>query len=228
MQPSVGSTEQGGAGLPAIPDGVRDAAREAPDHWFGMVDPAWTGEGPPPGWAVIGEWRSGVSGEIEEYRANDDYRPSPQMLGWPEPADPVDAAVQAAVTGYGQVDEAVAALAVAEVTVLRAPEGGAVVVAGDSGQPVVPVFTSPTRQPLRGTAAHEDVSAVELARRLAGSGVALAVNPASEARLVVDADAVLDAHRNATAPNGHPRQDDEVATRLSRRPVESYAEERTL
>ncbi len=46
-----------------------------------------------------------MNGEIEEWRANEDYRPSPTALGWPEPTDDVDEAVQRASTGYGPVDE---------------------------------------------------------------------------------------------------------------------------
>ncbi|WP_443051418.1 type VII secretion system-associated protein, partial [Streptomyces sp. JV184] len=102
-----------------MPDHIREAAREAPDHWIGVVDPAWTDAAPPPPSALAGEWRSGRDGDVVEWHANDDYRPSPLALGWPEPTDTVDAAVQLAVTGYGSLDDAVEALAGAEVMVLR-------------------------------------------------------------------------------------------------------------
>ncbi|GHH80334.1 hypothetical protein GCM10018793_35270 [Streptomyces sulfonofaciens] len=178
---------------PRVPDDIREAARLAPDHWLGAVDPGWTGDEPPPDWALIGEWRSGPTGQVEEWRPNDDYRPSPRMLGWPEPSDPVDAAVQLAATGYGPRQDAVRALAAAEVTVLRAPDGGPLVATGPEGTPVVPVFTSVPHQPFARGLAHEAVAAGELAHRCAGDGTALSVNPAGPATLVVGADEVLGA-----------------------------------
>ena len=69
--------------LPPVPDDIREAARLAPDHWLGVVDPMWYGEGKPPEWAMTGRWRSGLDGEIVEWEDNPDYRPSPRALGWP-------------------------------------------------------------------------------------------------------------------------------------------------
>jgi hypothetical protein len=95
-------TEGAGETMPPVPDSVREAARMAPDHWLGMVDPAWNGEDELPPWAMIGQWRE-----------NEDYRPSPSALGWPKPTDDVDAAMQLAATGYGPgeaVTDALAAL----------------------------------------------------------------------------------------------------------------------
>lgn len=85
--------------MPPVPTEIRKAGRLAPDPWLGMVDPAWQGEDEPPHWAVVGQWRSGSAGEIEEWRPNEEYRPSPQPLGRPAPSDPVDEAVQRAATG---------------------------------------------------------------------------------------------------------------------------------
>lgn len=189
---------------PPLPDDVREAARLAPDHWLGAVDPGWRGEGPPPRWAVIGEWRSGASGEVEEWLPNDGYRPSPSALGWPEPTDPVDAAVQLAVTGYGPEEDAVRALASARVTVLRAPGGEPLVVAGPDGSPALPVFTSAAHEAFAGALAHDTVPAAELARLLGPDGVPLSVNPAGPARLVVTAGAVLDALTAAVSPSPVP------------------------
>ncbi|MGW5120569.1 type VII secretion system-associated protein, partial [Streptomyces noursei] len=83
-----------GEEMPVPPPEVVEAAREAPDHWLAMVDLTWVGEGAPPLWAVIGQWRSGPDGTIVEWRDNPEYRPSPQMLEWADPTDPVDRAVQ--------------------------------------------------------------------------------------------------------------------------------------
>ncbi|OSP43985.1 hypothetical protein B7767_07315, partial [Streptomyces sp. 13-12-16] len=110
--------------LPPVPDDIREAGRLAPDHWLGVVDPMWSGEGKPPEWAMTGRWRSGLDGEIVEWEDNPDYRPSPRALGWPEPEDEVDRAVQLASTGYGPGEAVPAALAGREVAVLTAPGGG--------------------------------------------------------------------------------------------------------
>ncbi|MER6496070.1 type VII secretion system-associated protein [Streptomyces griseorubiginosus] len=188
------SSEEGRASqlppnAPPLPEDVREAARLAPDHWLGVVDPGWRGEGPPPHWAVVGEWRSGLSGEVEEWQPNEEYRPSPVSLGWPEPTDPVDAAVQAAVTGYAPVAEAVRALAGAEVSFLRTRDGVPQQLTSPDGTATVPVFTSDAHQPFALSLTHATLPATALA----AYGVTLTVNPAGPACLVVTAEEVLEA-----------------------------------
>ncbi|MFD5401684.1 type VII secretion system-associated protein [Streptomyces griseorubiginosus] len=194
------SSEEGRASqlppnAPPLPEDVREAARLAPDHWLGVVDPGWRGEGPPPHWAVVGEWRSGLSGEVEEWQPNEEYRPSPASLGWPEPTDPVDAAVQAAVTGYAPVAEAVRALAGAEVGFLRTRDGVPQQLTSPDGTPTVPVFTSDAHQPFALSLTHATLPATALAAH----GVTLTVNPAGPACLVVTAEEVLEAAAAAAA-----------------------------
>ncbi|MFI1411728.1 type VII secretion system-associated protein [Streptomyces sp. NPDC020707] len=176
---------------PEIPEAVRAAARQAPGHWIGVTDPEWTEESAPPEWAVLGEWQSDESGGVGEYRANPAYRPSAQMLGWPEPTDPVDAAAQRAATGYGSVDEALAALAEAEVTVVRAPDGGPLTATGQDGTPVVLVFTSAAHEFMSPVLRHGRLPARQLARSLDGSGTRLMVNAGAAAPLLVPADSLL-------------------------------------
>ncbi|MFH9584542.1 type VII secretion system-associated protein [Streptomyces luteogriseus] len=176
---------------PAVPDAVRAAARRAPGHWIGMVDPEWTEERTPPQWAVLGEWRSDESGDVGEYRANPAYRPSARMLGWPEATDPVDAAAQRAATGYGSVDEAVAALAEAEISVPRGPDGGPLTADGRDGAPVVLLFTSEAHAFMSAALRHDTLPAAELARSLSGSGTLLMVNAGAAAPLLVPADSLL-------------------------------------
>ncbi|MEU6763287.1 type VII secretion system-associated protein [Streptomyces sp. NPDC046853] len=176
---------------PEIPEAVRAAARRAPGHWIGVVDPEWTDERTPPEWAVLGEWQSDESGGVGDYRANPAYRPSAGVLGWPEPTDPVDAAAQRAATGYGSVEEALAALAVAELTVVRGPDGGPLRAAGRDGAPVVLAFTSPAHEFMSAALAHDMLPARELARTLSGSGTWLSVNAGAAAPLLVPADRLL-------------------------------------
>ncbi|MFG2652056.1 type VII secretion system-associated protein [Streptomyces sp. NPDC048436] len=188
--PPVVSGESGVT--PEIPEAVRAAARQAPGHWIGVVDPEWTEERTPPEWAVLGEWRSDEGGGVGDYRANPAYRPSARMLGWPEPTDPVDAAAQRAATGYGSVDEALAALAEVEITVVRGPDGGPLMAAGRDGEPVVLSFTSPAHEFMSMALRHDTVLARELARSLSGSGALLMVNAGAVAPLLVPADRLLD------------------------------------
>ncbi|MCS0599785.1 type VII secretion system-associated protein [Streptomyces sp. LP11] len=187
---------------PEIPEAVRDAARRAPGHWIGVVDPEWDGRETPPEWAVVGEWQSDESGGVGDYRANPAYRPSARALGWPEPTDPVDAAAQRAATGYGPADAALAALAEAEVTVVRGPDGAPLIAAGREGAPVVLLFTAPAHAFLSETLHHDTLLARELARTLSGSGSLLMVNAGAVAPLLVPSDAVLEAPGTADAGTG--------------------------
>ncbi|WP_369275080.1 type VII secretion system-associated protein [Streptomyces sp. R11] len=184
---------------PEIPEAVQAAARQAPGHWIGVVDPEWTDERTPPEWAVLGEWQSDESGSVGDYRANPAYRPSARILGWPEPTDPVDAAAQRAATGYGSVDEALAALAEADITVVRGPDGGPLTAAGRDGAPVVLLFTSPVHEFMSAALRHDTLPARELARSLTGSGTLLMVNAGAAAPLLVPADSLLGPERGPGA-----------------------------
>ncbi|MBD2834281.1 type VII secretion system-associated protein [Streptomyces pratensis] len=164
-----------------IPEAVRAAARRAPGHWVGVVDPEWTEERTPAEWAVLGEWQSDASGRVGEYRANPAYRPSARVLGWPEPTDPVDAAAQRAATGYGSVEEALAVLAEAEITVVRGPDGGPLTAAGRDGAPVVLLFTSPAHEFMSSALHHDRLPVQELARSLKDPGTLLMVNAGAAA-----------------------------------------------
>ncbi|MFD7967177.1 type VII secretion system-associated protein [Streptomyces clavifer] len=164
---------ESGAGTPAVtpmdpapPEEFVRAARLAPDHWLYLSDPAWQGEGPPPEWAVVGQWRSDSEGEIVEWEDNEDYRPSPEAMGWPEPADDVDRAIQLATTGYGPVEDVTAALARAEVAVLVTAGGEPVSASAPDGTAVVPVFTSPRHLQGVGRLGFEQLPVVDLLGRI--------------------------------------------------------------
>ncbi|MFE1508573.1 type VII secretion system-associated protein [Streptomyces sp. NPDC058726] len=186
--------------LPPVPDDIREAGRLAPDHWLGVVDPMWSGEGKPPEWAMTGRWRSGRDGEIVEWEENPGYRPSPRALGWPEPEDEVDRAVQLASTGYGPGEAVPAALVGREVAVLTAPGGhGPVSASAADGMPVVPVFTSSVFLHTAGRFAFELVGARDLVARVP-EGHALYLNPSAVVSMLLDPDAVRDALRDGAAP----------------------------
>ncbi|MGW2213075.1 type VII secretion system-associated protein [Streptomyces sp. NPDC001781] len=177
---------------PPVPEEIEEAARLAPDHWLGMVDPAWAGEGEPPDWAVVGRWRSGQDGDIEEWRPNEEYRPSPQALGWSAPTDPVDEAVQLAATGYGPGEAVPRTLAVAEVAVMLAPGGVPLSATSPDGAAVVPVFTSPTYLHTAGRFGYELAPVHELVDRIP-EGHVLYLNPSGPVGMAVETDALRQA-----------------------------------
>ncbi|AYN43221.1 SseB family protein [Streptomyces dangxiongensis] len=174
---------------PEIPAELRAAARRAPDHWLGMVDPEWTGDGPPPSWAVRGEWRSDAAGEIVQWRENEGYRPSPSARGWPPPTDEVDEAVQLAVTGYGPAEEVTRRLAEAEVAVPVGPDGRPLLAATPDGVPVVPVHTSAAQLHALGRLAYDAVP-VTLLLDFLEPEQRLLVNPGGAASLLLETDAL--------------------------------------
>ncbi|MFF5536243.1 type VII secretion system-associated protein [Streptomyces cinerochromogenes] len=172
-----------------IPPDLRAAAKRAPDHWLGMVDPAWSGDGPPPSWAVRGEWRTDAAGDIVQWRENEEYRPSPSARGWPPPTDEVDEAVQLAVTGYGPAEEVTRRLAEAEVAVPVDPEGRPLPAATPDGIPVIPVHTSAAQIDALGRLAYEAVPVTRLLDLLEPEQ-RLLVNPSGAASLLLETDAL--------------------------------------
>ncbi len=169
---------------PAPPEEYVQAARLAPDHWLYLADPAWQGEGPPPGWAVVGQWRSDSEGEIVEWEDNLDYRPSPEAMGWPEPADDVDRAIQLATTGYGPAEDVTAALAGAEVAVLVTADGEPVSASAPDGTAVVPVYTSPRYLRAAGQLGFERLPVADLLGRIP-PGYSLCVNSSAPVSMVL-------------------------------------------
>lgn len=212
--------------MPEAPDHIRQAARQAPDHWLGLVDPTWSGEGAPPAWAVVGQWRSGLDGEIVEWQDNEEYQPSPRAMGWPDPSDPVDAAVQLAATGYGPAEAVTHALASAEVAVFVVPGGGLLsAVAPDDETPIIPVFTSPDQLQAAGRLSFKPVKVPELLDHLP-EGHLIYLNAAGPVSMTVESGVLREAVETAAEVDeennwfggleevlsGAPRSSDETST----------------
>lgn len=211
MWMSSEASERSGEPMPVPPADIMQAARLAPDHWISMVDPGWQGEGMPPSWAVVGRWRSGLDGTIEEWEDNEEHRLSPESLDWPEPTDDVDAALQLAVTGYGPAEAVTDALADAEVAVLIQQEGTPVTAVAADRTPVMPVFTSAEHLEDAGGFAFELLAAKELLDRLQKDH-ALYLNPPSPAGAVVDAQFLAEAVTRRAAEDRADGPDDTTAT----------------
>ncbi|WP_331752510.1 type VII secretion system-associated protein [Streptomyces chartreusis] len=135
---------KGEPGFREPPEDYVKAAKVAPNHWLSIIDRHWNGdEGePPPGWAILGRWRSDEEGEIVEWEENTKYRPSPDAYGWARPVSLVDAAAQLVATGYGTQELFALVLADAEVAVCVDDEGELAVTETSDGTPAVPVFSA--------------------------------------------------------------------------------------
>ena len=127
------------------PDWVRKAARLAPDSWIQLVDPSWPKDLLPPVYAIAGAWRTDIDGEVVEFRANPEYRPSPRAKGLPAPTDALDAAVQAGASGYGPPDAVLDELMEARVAVPTQTPGGVLRTGSDpEGRLVLAVYSAPS------------------------------------------------------------------------------------
>ncbi|WP_189306591.1 type VII secretion system-associated protein [Streptomyces albospinus] len=184
--------------MPEPPPEVIEAARNAPDHWLAMVDLTWSGDGAPPLWALVGQWRSGPTGEIEEWRNNPEYRPSPQMLDWSDPTDPVDRALQLAATGYGPAQDVSDELARAEVSVLVTSTGTPLAAASPEGTPVIPVYTSAAYLESVGRLLYDRRPVAELVEQLP-PGHALYLNPTGPVSMLVETEQLRTALAEAGA-----------------------------
>lgn len=176
--------------LADVPEEIREAAKAAPDHWLGLVDPGWHGDSAPPRWTVAGEFRSSLEGEVVEWRDNEDYRPSPEALGWPKPTDPVDEAVQLASTGWGPPEDVPQRLAGSYVGIWLGVDETPLRMRTPDGTPVVPVFTSGEQLQVAGQFGSSTIAVEELAEQLVGDEQ-LYVNPLSVVAMVIDPKAVL-------------------------------------
>lgn len=200
--PQAQQPEAAESDIPPVPDHIREAARQAPDHWLGLIDPAWSGEGTPPNWALVGQWRSDLDGEIVEWQDNEEYQPSPKAMGWPDPTDPVDEAVQLAATGYGPAETVTHTLATAEVAVFLAPGGGLLsAVAPDDETPIVPVFTSPDHLHAAGRLSFKPMKVPELLDRLP-EGHLIYLNASGPVSMTVESGALREAVEAAARMEG--------------------------
>ncbi|MFH9293604.1 type VII secretion system-associated protein [Streptomyces sp. NPDC017520] len=177
--------------LPEPPPEVVEAARKLPGRWLSVPDAEWSGQGAPPDWSVPGRWGTDAAGTIVAWEDNEDYRPSPAALGWPRATDPVDSAVQRAVTGYGAAGEVLRTLAASKVAVLIGSDGEPTALRSAQGDPVVPVFTSPAHLRALGSLAARLVPVADVVAGLS-EGHSLYVNPTGPAGMIMETEALAE------------------------------------
>jgi hypothetical protein len=184
---------------PLVSPEAREAARHSPGGWVYEIDPFFDADGDVPPYGIVGAWPVDDRGEIsEEFERNPNYRPSPVALEFPEPVDPLDAAAQLAVTGYGENQQAAAALLRSQVFVASGDEDSLWVHEVD-GKHAVFVFSSEQhlpREPLLGSDGWRRIDGGRLAELLPeGSDVVVNVGGpapwaigATDLRRIADAD----------------------------------------
>ncbi|KPC78385.1 MULTISPECIES: type VII secretion system-associated protein [Streptomyces] len=178
--------------FPVPPEDIVAAARSAPDHWLSVTDRHWLGENadePPPPWAVLGRWRSDANGEIAEWEANPDYRPSPAALGWAPPVSDADAAVHLAATGYGPDEDVAEALAEAgTVAVCVTGDGEPAWTRAPGGALAVPVFPVSPQASADRLPVHVLMALPDLLDRLPAGRDVMFLSASAPAALLVPAD----------------------------------------
>lgn len=176
-----------GLGADSIPEFIRDAARAAPGQWVGLVDPTWQGEGPPPAWAVVGEWLGDEAGEPVEFRANEQYRPSPLAHEWPNPTDAIDAAVQLSATGYCPPEDCNRALLAGPLAFALDEAGAVDIVEMPEGDLTVLAFSSDAQVTAAGDPPYAVIALAEVLERLQpGCGILLNLGAPVGMRLDLD------------------------------------------
>ena len=146
-QPEGSETVVEGPQDPPVTPEMRERARQSPDSWLYVVDPAYADTGDVPGSAIAGGYRVDERGEIAgAFVRNPDYRPSPRAGGLPAPGTEGAAARQAAVTGRGDDAAVRSALLAATVYTPSAPDRAVIPVRHDNVE-AVPVYTSESYLP---------------------------------------------------------------------------------
>ncbi|MFJ8613709.1 type VII secretion system-associated protein [Streptomyces sp. NPDC093675] len=180
--------------IDGVSDVALDAAEPARRQWTGPL----AGEAPPS--PAMDGHRAGLDDEnVPRQSDDDDFYPSPSALGWPDPTDPVDAAVQRASTGTGSEEDVLPLLAVSQVAVLQDSGGQPLTARAPGGTPVVPVFTSETHL----NAICQLESRVVAVRHLVEhmpEGHSIYVNPTGVACMLIDAEALKAAIGSASQP----------------------------
>ncbi|GGP91583.1 type VII secretion system-associated protein [Streptosporangium pseudovulgare] len=172
---------------PPLTDELREQARRSPGTWLYAIDPFFGPGDEVPPYGIVGAWRTDDRGEITgEFRHNPNYRPSPVALGYPEPTDPVDRAVQLGATGYAGGQDIVRLLLAAEVIVAVGPGGGIPVFETGGGRAAF-AYTAHAHLPdgfPEGTAGWQPIRGGDLVALLPAD-VGVAINPSGSASVIL-------------------------------------------
>lgn len=130
---------------PEITADMRANARANPGTWLYVIDEAFDPTGNVPSWAVIGAYPVNDRGEIvDDFHFNDQYRPSPQALGFPDPSSELEYLLQLIYTRHRPEEDLAPAVLDAELYVFAyTPAQRTLVGVHDlDGDVVVPAYTA--------------------------------------------------------------------------------------
>ncbi|GAB2760707.1 type VII secretion system-associated protein [Salinifilum aidingensis] len=136
--------------IPPITDAMRTYAREHPDSWLYLVDPAHQDDPDPPAHAVIGAYRIRPDGALDErFHANDAYRPSELASARLEPSTELERVLLSISDGQAAEDALPAAVLRDRVLLYAASPADTTVYTAEmsDGTHLVPACTSPARVP---------------------------------------------------------------------------------
>lgn len=86
---------------PEITTDMRASAKQNPNSWLYVMDPAFEAGDDVPAWGVIGAYPVDANGDIEpEFQPNEQYLPSPQALNLPLPTNELERLMQLVHTKY--------------------------------------------------------------------------------------------------------------------------------
>jgi hypothetical protein len=140
----------GGNSAPPITVAQREAAREQPEIWLYIIDPAFDPDGEVPPEGIVGAWWVDALGEISGvFRHNPNYQPSELAQDLAQAADPLEERMLLAAHGRASDTDLLAALLDTELVLFARPEGGEGLysVPGPDGRSLLQAFTSEGRLP---------------------------------------------------------------------------------
>lgn len=173
---------------PPITDAMRANARQNPNTWLYVIDEAFDPGGKVPPFAVVGAYPVDDEGQIiDDFHANERYRPSPKALGLPEPGNELERVLQLVWTAHLPASALTAAVLSAALHVYAvSPVQNTLTGCYDrSGRVVVPAFTRRELLP-RDWPCSRALSGRTLASLLAGHP--LAINPGRRVGAVIPAE----------------------------------------
>ncbi|GAB3546551.1 hypothetical protein J2S53_002917 [Actinopolyspora lacussalsi] len=133
---------------PQITEEMREQAKQTPNSWLYIVDPAYEASGenvPPEG--VVGAFRIDESGEIDErFHPNDEYEPGTSTF---EPSNELERVLQLIATGHASESELPAAVLAGELLLYAEEDDEDALYEAelDDGSRLVPACTSVNRVP---------------------------------------------------------------------------------
>lgn len=180
-----------GRSVPPVTAAQREAARQRPESWLYVIDPAFDPDGDVPPHGVVGAWWVDAAGEIgADFRHNPGYRPSELAQGLSAAADPLEERMQLAAHGRASNADLVAALLDAELILFARADGadGLYAVTGEDGRGLLQAFSSERRLP-PGWERWQRLTGRQLAPALAGHDLEL--NPGGPVTVRLPGEAVL-------------------------------------